>query len=103
MTIELVKIEKEPDGFSLWIDGEQDFQACDLMELMAPLGILSIEDDYLSMVPAEVYETVKTDEGVFHIHHAFDEFPGTTISSEDEEIIDRIQRLLLKTGKFHLR
>jgi|AZII01.1.fsa_nt_gi hypothetical protein len=40
MSIELVKIEKDSGGFSLWVSDEQELSSSTLLKVLSPLGII---------------------------------------------------------------
>ena len=104
MSIEVVVLKKEDGGFSLWIDGDQDFHHDSFLELiMVELEIQKTERVHTSFGPASLIDDFHTPYGVFSMRLEFDEFPGATLSSDNIELIKKIRHIILKSGQYHLR
>ena len=100
MTIEVVVINKDNGGFSLWINDDQPFHVHRFKTLMEELKIERIERVRESFGPAEIVDNIHTAHGVFGLHMEFDEFAGTTIYSEDGELMEKILELMIQSGDY---
>ncbi len=68
MNIEIVKIEKENGGFSIWINEEQDFSLDHFLKNLSFLDIDAPETIYQSLAPSEIIEKYSTKVGDFFTH-----------------------------------
>ncbi len=104
MSIEIVKIQnKKCAGFTIWIDGDSEFDSNSFFELIRPLNVTGSERVFSSFGPLEFIDEVQTELGLFTYHQELDSFPGTTISSDSSELMHRILELMLETGNYHVR
>jgi hypothetical protein len=103
MKIEILKIDKENGGFSIWIDENQQFNPGDFFRIVSSLEIDKRETVSQSFGPAEIIEDIYTSKGKFSLHLAFDEYPGLTIYSENQELMNEIFRLMISSGTYHER
>ena len=103
MDIEIVKIEKENGGFSIWIDREQDFRRAEFLKEISILNIDEHQIIYESFCPAEIIEKYSTKIGDFFISQEFDEFAGTTIYSKNAELMNKLYKLMLSSGNYQVK
>ena len=101
--IKIIILNKKTGGFNLWISGEQSFVWDAFVRLMEPLEIVKVERILESFGPAEIVDDYHTVHGVFRAHHEFDEYAGTTISSKEHELIERILSMMLASGEYQLK
>lgn len=101
MPIEIVKIEKGNSEFSIWIDGEQDFATACFLKDISALNINRVETIYQSFGPAESIEKYSTESGDFFINREFDEHAGTTIYSENVQLMNQLFKLMVSSGNYH--
>jgi hypothetical protein len=104
MSIEIVKIKDNPTGhFSIWIDEDQGFRDKDLLSVINSLGINKTERVYSSLGPSQVIDEVHTTNGAFRLAQEFDEFAGSTIYSDNQELMSNILSLMVGSKKFKVR
>ena len=103
MSIEIVILKKGNGNFSLWIGEDQPFRTDSFLELMAPLKIIKKERTHQSFAPAEIIDDIHTEQGTFSIHNEYDEFAGTTLSTDKLSLIKKIRHIMLSSGQYHLR
>lgn len=103
MSIGIVKTQKNSSGFSIWFDNESCYKLSDLLELLAPINIISCTRVLESFGPAEFIDEISTKKGVFSMHQEFDDFSGSTIYSESTELMNEILKLMLASGQYYIR
>jgi hypothetical protein len=103
MSIEIVKIQREGEGFSLWVDDEQDFDVSKFLKVLSPLNVGKSIRVHESFGPAEFIDNIQTSNGVFSLYQQFDEFPGSTIYSDSDALMENILSLMLESGFYHVR
>lgn len=104
MSIEIVKIHhKKNEGFSIWIDEEQNLNLNHLLKDLYDLNIEASKIIYQSFGPAEILEKYTTKTADFFIHLEFDAYAGTTIYSQQPEIMYKIYDLMISSGHYRLR
>ncbi len=104
MNIEIDKIYHiESEGFSIWIDEEQNFNLKNFLNDISVLNIETSEILLKSFGPAQIIEKYTTKSGDFFIHIEFDEFAGTTIYSENSDLMNKIFELMISSGHYILR
>ncbi len=101
INIEIVKVEKDKGGFSIWIDSEQGFSLTNFLKDLLILDFDAPETVYQSFGPAEIIERYSTKVGDFFISQEFDEYAGVTIYSDNLELMNKIYKLMLFSGKYH--
>jgi hypothetical protein len=103
MSIEIVKIERDGGGFSIWIDEEQEFSSPEWLELLGPIGIGKSNRVHESFGPAVFIDDITTSDGVLSLHQQFDEFSGSSIYSGSSALMKRVFKIMLESGLYHAR
>lgn len=104
MSIEIVKLKKNGrEEFTIWIDGDEEFNSASFLALIAPLDIRKNERIFSCLGPLEFVDEIQTEVGKFTFHQELDEYPGTTISSDSMGLMNKILKLMLETGTYHVR
>lgn len=103
MSIEVVRLYKQGDAFSIWIDGDEAFSESDFLRTIAPLVVLKNERVFTWLGPAEFIDEIQTNSGVFNLSQEFDEFAGVTVYSDDAVLMNLIFSTMLDSLEYHER
>lgn len=103
MSIEIVRIYKRENEFSIWIAGDQKFCENDFLNVIAPLGVIKSERVFTCLGPAEVNDEIQTNLGVFNLSKAYDAFAGGTVYSDNTDLMNSILSAMLNSGEYHER
>jgi len=102
MSIGIVKLKKEDETCSLWIDEGEGFSDQEFLRVIAPLKIARNERVHTSHGPAQTIDEIHTSQGVFNLSQEFDEYPGVSIYSDDSQLINNILNLMVSSGEYHI-
>lgn len=103
MDIEIVRIYRQGDAFSIWIDGDEAFSENDFLRIIAPLGVIKNKRVFTCLGHAEFIDEIQTNSGVFNLSQEFDEFAGVTIYSDDAVLMNLIFSTMLDSREYHER
>ena len=103
MSIEVVRIYKQEDEFSIWIDGDEAFSEYDFLRIIAPLGVIKNERVFTCLGPAEFIDEIQTNSGVFNLSQEFDAFAGVTVYSDNAVLMNLIFSAMLNSREYHER
>lgn len=104
MKVDILKLQNgDRASSSIWIGDNRDFEQNEFLKLIAPFGVSDQERVSISTSPAEFIDKITTKLGVFYISREFDEFSGTTIFSDNHELMDSIFEVMVTSGQFHAK
>ncbi len=103
MSIEVVKLQKSNEGFTIWIDEEQGFNTGDFLSLISCLKVNKVERVYQSFGPAQVIDEIHTELGIFNLDIEFDEYSGISIYSDELALMNKILDVMINSDKYHIR